>query len=645
MTLVGSRFTHPAESRYAPIEGEALAVADALEKSRHFVLGCHDLTVAVDHKPLLKIFGDRALDQVTNSRLRNLKEKTLKYRFSMVHIPGIKNRAPDSLSRNPSGSPSPPRMPLEDDSTSSGSPNHPRVKIPTQLMSGISISDTMDDADSQTTDSICGALLSTGITSWSAVQQAMQHDHDLLLLIDTIQSGFPTLQETPAEIRGYHSIQSHLMVCDGVATYKGRTIIPTCLRKACLSALHAAHQGTAAMIARADISIYWPGITRDIADTRASCAQCHTMAPSQASLPPVTPPQATYPFQLLCADYFTYRGFNYLVIVDRFSNWPILERARDGAKGLVDSLRKTFSTFGIPDELASDGGPEFTAHTTQKFLADWGVHHRLSSVANPHSNCRAEIGVKSMKRLVTGNLRGDGSLDINSLQQAMLTLRNSPDPTTKLSPAVIIFGRPTKDAIPIYPGKYKPHATWIANSAGRETTLRQRLSRGTEKWTQHTRPLKPLAVGTSVMIQNQTGNHPTKWDTTGRIIEVKAFHQYLVRVDGSGRITLRNRKFLRAFTPLHDHLPNYLPPSAQPSTAVPAPSEVSDSPAEQSGPTPPIPPETLTTPPRPPSPGPPTPDPPRQPAPRPTTPDPPLPDRRASSRQTRKPGWHDAYLF
>ena len=58
ITLVGSRFTHAAESRYAPIEGEALAVADALDKARHFVLGCKDLIIAVDHRPLLKIFGD-----------------------------------------------------------------------------------------------------------------------------------------------------------------------------------------------------------------------------------------------------------------------------------------------------------------------------------------------------------------------------------------------------------------------------------------------------------------------------------------------------------------------------------------------------------------------------------------------------------
>ena len=55
-TVNGSRFTSDAESRYAPIEGEALAVVDSLEKVRFFVLGCPELTVIVDHKPLLNIF-------------------------------------------------------------------------------------------------------------------------------------------------------------------------------------------------------------------------------------------------------------------------------------------------------------------------------------------------------------------------------------------------------------------------------------------------------------------------------------------------------------------------------------------------------------------------------------------------------------
>ena len=112
---MGSRFTHPAESRYAPIEGETLAVADALDKAKHFVLGCSDLVIAVNHKPLLKIFGDISLDQINNPRLCNFKEKTLRNCFRMVHIPGVKNRASDATYRHPTGEPTPPKLQLSDD--------------------------------------------------------------------------------------------------------------------------------------------------------------------------------------------------------------------------------------------------------------------------------------------------------------------------------------------------------------------------------------------------------------------------------------------------------------------------------------------------------------------------------------------------
>ena len=100
-TLVGSRFTSKAESWYAPIEGEALAVVDALEKARYFVLGCKNLVICVDHKPLLKIFSDRSLSDIPNPRLCKFKEKTLRYRFTMTHIPGVKHRIPDTLSHYP----------------------------------------------------------------------------------------------------------------------------------------------------------------------------------------------------------------------------------------------------------------------------------------------------------------------------------------------------------------------------------------------------------------------------------------------------------------------------------------------------------------------------------------------------------------
>ena len=59
----------------------------ALQKTIYFVLGCKQLIIAIDHRPMLGIFGDRDLESVDNPRLRKLKEKSLVLRFTMTHVP------------------------------------------------------------------------------------------------------------------------------------------------------------------------------------------------------------------------------------------------------------------------------------------------------------------------------------------------------------------------------------------------------------------------------------------------------------------------------------------------------------------------------------------------------------------------------
>jgi len=85
----------------SPIEGEALAVAWALDDTEFFTLGCNNLIIATDHKPLVKIYGDRSLDEIINTRIFRLKERTLAWRFKVIYVPGKSIPASDATSCNP----------------------------------------------------------------------------------------------------------------------------------------------------------------------------------------------------------------------------------------------------------------------------------------------------------------------------------------------------------------------------------------------------------------------------------------------------------------------------------------------------------------------------------------------------------------
>ena len=94
---------------------------------------------------------------------------------------------------------------------------------------------------------------------------------------------------------------------------------------------------------------------------------------------------------------------------DRLSVWSEIfstpsGTSQAGSQGLIKCLRDLFSRFGVPEEISSDGGPEFSSSSTKEFLKTWDVTHRIASAYYPRSNGRAEVAVEQAKRLLRFNV-------------------------------------------------------------------------------------------------------------------------------------------------------------------------------------------------------------------------------------------------
>ena len=150
-----------------------------------------------------------------------------------------------------------------------------------------------------------------------------------------------------------------------------------------------------------------------------------------------------------------------------------------------------------------------------------------------------------MKRLLQSNTGPSGSLDNDAFAQAILQYRNTPLQSTGVSPAIALVGHPLRDFLPLNRANYLPSPQWMKKLSERETKIEQSRVREFNKWSEHSKYQPQLRVGDVVRIQNLLGNQPLKWDRVGVVVEILGFDQYYVKVDGTGRITRRNRKHLK----------------------------------------------------------------------------------------------------
>lgn len=255
-----------------------------------------------------------------------------------------------------------------------------------------------------------------------------------------IQRGWPESKSSlPAVVTPYFQFRDELVVHEGLILRGDRVFIPKTFRTKTIQDLHAAHQGIESTLRRAQESIYWPNMNNEVKDYISRCDTCLTYVPRQQKEPLLNHEVPYRPWAKVATDLFQFENKDYLVAVDYFSDFfEVIRLYSTTSETVIKKLKGHFARYGIPDEVISDNGSQFTAEDFRVFTQAYGFKHTCTSPHHPQSNGKAESAVKQAKKTLR-MARVSG----NDFYLALLNVWNTPQDEYNTSPAQRMMSRST----------------------------------------------------------------------------------------------------------------------------------------------------------------------------------------------------------
>ena len=320
-----------------------------------------------------------------------------------------------------------------------------------------------------------------------AICKETQRDPVLARVKTWVIQGWPMEQDWTQEYQPYHQRRNELTVEEGCLLWGVRTVIPPKFQSSLLEELHTCHPGIVRMKALARNHVWWPQIDRDIEDQVRSCKDCQEQQPKR---PAVTDNPWKWPsgaWQRIHVDFAgPFMGDMFLVVVDAYSKWPEVVRMKSTTtETTIDALRQIFSQQGLPLELVSDNGPQFTSKEFEEFTKMNGIIHCRSAPFHPSTNGEAERFVRTFKTA----MRARKNLKISvhrKLCDFLLAYRTTPHSATHRSPAELM-GRALRTRL---------------------DAVRPNLAQRMERQTKQERATRHVEVGEPVLVQDYRSRKP-----------------------------------------------------------------------------------------------------------------------------------------
>ena len=136
-----------------------------------------------------------------------------------------------------------------------------------------------------------------------------------------------------------------------------------------------------------------------------------------------------------------FTGKMYFLAVDAHSKWPEIHVMNNTtAVKTIEVLRHIFAQYGLPEQLVSDNGPQFTSDEFKHFMRSNGMKHIRCTPYHPASNRAVERLVQTFKQAMKAG-RLDGLSTEHRLHNFLLTYRSTPHATTGQTAAFLFLGR------------------------------------------------------------------------------------------------------------------------------------------------------------------------------------------------------------
>ena len=398
-----SRTLTPSERNYAQLEKEALSLIFGVKKFHRYLYG-RKFKLVTDHKPLTAILGPKkGIPSLAAARLQRWAILLSAYDYEIVFKPTQAHSNADGLSRLP--------LRVED---SESKPEEVSIFNVAQVQ----------------------ALPVT----FQQVRSATRRDPVLSKVATYARTSWP--DKVPEELKPYYSRQHEIGLESGCVMWGIRVIVPRSLQRRVLESLHETHPGATRMKAIARSYLWWSGLDKDIEDQAKACLACQEQksSPAVAPLHPWIWPTA--PWKRVHVDFAgPFLDKMFLIVVDAHSKWPeVIPMSSTTAPKTIAALQSLFAKYGLPEQLVSDNGSQFTSEEFAHFMKANGIKHIHSAPYHPSSNGLAERFVQTFKRAMKAGVKDGNPLSVR-LAQFLLCYRSTPHATTDSSPSELFLQR------------------------------------------------------------------------------------------------------------------------------------------------------------------------------------------------------------